>query len=471
MRLRLILSFAFIVVVSITGVVLIARSNAVNTVRAYMFRGGMSGSEGLAGALEDYYQQNGSWLGVDSFIAGWNPGQSRGFGVQGLGMGMGYGRANMMTTRVRLADAQGNLLLDTGDNVTGDPLNQAELSNAIPLVVERSTVGFLLLEGGMNFTIADQTRLVSMLNHAALTAGLIAGGISLILVFILAYGLMHPVRELTLAAGKMATGDLSQRVPVRGSDELAVLGNTFNKLADSLERAESTRKAMTADIAHELRNPLAVQRANLEALQDGVYPLTPDNLNPILEQNHLLTRLVEDLRTLAMADAGQLVLHCSPVDIDLLSRQVLERFIPQAEKQSITLSVLENRAQTIASKVSIDPGRIEQILGNLLSNALRHTPEGGSVQLQLEHLPDNVEIKVRDNGPGIPEEALPFIFDRFYRAERSRARSEGGSGLGLAIARQLAQAHGGSLTAANHPQGGAVFTLRIPRIIKKDDET
>jgi two-component system sensor histidine kinase BaeS len=460
MRLRLILSFALIVLVSISGVVLIARSNAANTVRAYMFRGGMAGGEGLASALEDYYRQTGSWQGVDAFVSSWNPGQGRGFGPQG--MGMGHAQGNMMGTFLRLADSQGNLLVDTTANDRGLSLSQAEISNAIPLEVSGKTVGYLLLEGGVNFTVADQSRLVDMLNRAALTAGLIAAGVALILVILLTYGLMRPVRDLTHAAEKMAAGDLSQRVAVRGNDELGTLGKTFNQMAGALQHTEAARRVMTADIAHELRNPLAVQRANLEALQDGVYPLIPENLVPILEQNQLLTRLVEDLRTLALADAGQLALQRSLVDLRQLSEKVLERFKPQAEKQAVSLEMEPVGAATHSCLAMVDAGRIEQILGNLFSNALRHTPGGGWVRLQVACRPENIQVTVKDSGPGIPQEALPFIFERFYRADRSRSRQEGGSGLGLAIARQLAQAHGGALTAANHPEGGAVFTLAIP---------
>jgi signal transduction histidine kinase len=271
------------------------------------------------------------------------------------------------------------------------------------------------------------------------------------------------VQVLTKAAARLAQGDLSQRVEVHGKDELADLGQAFNQMADSLGQAQASRKAMTADIAHELRNPLAVQRAHLEALQDGLYPSTPENLQPILDQNLLLSRLVDDLRTLALADAGQLRLERIPTDvIDLVERNV-ERFNPQAAMRAIDLSV--ESAENLKSNppvLNLDPARLEQILGNLLSNALRHTPDGGKIIVRTARSNGVVQIRIADNGPGIPEDDLPHIFERFYRADRSRSRSEGGSGLGLTIARQLAEAHGGALTAANAPEGGAVFTLSLP---------
>ena len=216
---------------------------------------------------------------------------------------------------------------------------------------------------------------------------------------------------------------------------------------------------MTADIAHELRNPLAVQRANLEALQDGIYPPTPENLEPILAQNRLLTRLVEDLQTLALADAGELALERTSADFPALVKRAVDRFQTQARVNRIDLKV---SLPQDCPNIDLDPGRVEQILGNLLSNALRYTPGGGSIEIRVDCSREEVRLTVHDSGPGIPQEAFPHIFERFYRADKGRSRTEGGSGLGLAIARQLARAHGGDLAAENHPQGGAIFTLALP---------
>jgi signal transduction histidine kinase len=216
---------------------------------------------------------------------------------------------------------------------------------------------------------------------------------------------------------------------------------------------------MTADIAHELRNPLAVQRAHLEALQDDVYSLSPENLAPIEEQNRLLTRLVEDLRTLALADAGNIELERTPTDLNKLAERVVARFQPQADAQQIKLQLNQGESCPL---LQLDSQRIEQILNNLLSNALRHTPAGGSVNLKIQCPGETAQLTVHDSGPGIPEDSLAHIFERFYKTERSRSRAEGGTGLGLSIARKLAQAHGGDLTAANHVRGGALFILSLP---------
>lgn len=434
-----------------------------------MFRGGMTGTEGLVGALEDYYRTNQTWQGVEILFSAQGMGQGMGHRGQGMGPGMETNQgAGLMNQRMQLTDEYGNILIDTANETADGRLSNDDLKRAVPLIVNGQTVGYLLPEGGLGFTRTDETALISRINQAAITAGLIAVVVSLLLASLLAYRLMRPVRELTKAANQLAQGDFTQQVPVHGKDELADLGRAFNQMAASLEEAELSRRAMTADIAHELRNPLSVQRATLEALQDGIYPLTAENLNSVLEQNYLLNRLVEDLRTLALADSGQLSLECTPTDFTALVKRVAERYKPQADNRGVSLKV---SAPDHCPLISLDPGRMGQIIGNLLSNALRYAPDSGRIDIEINcpleefakssHM-DLIQLTVHDNGPGIPPEALPHIFDRFFRGDRARSRDEGGSGLGLAIARQLAQAHGGDLYAQNHPQGGACFILTLP---------
>lgn len=464
MRLRLFLSFALVVLVTVASMVLVARATTAHEVRGFMFRGGMSGVEGLVADLEAHYREQRSWEGAEALLGQAGHGAGRRAGGQGAGQG---GMAGMMGRRLRLADAAGVVVADAGGGGNavqpgagaGGRLQGDELEAAIPLEVDGETAGYLLVEGSIPFDPMDEAALLARLNRTALTAGLIAGGFALLVALLLGYRLEKPVRALTQAAVRLAQGDLSQRVEASGDEELAALGVAFNRMAASLQQAEQGRRALTADIAHELRNPLAVQRAHLEALQDGLYPATPENLGPILEQNLLLTRLVEDLRTLALADSGELRLERRPTDLAGLVERCLERFRPQAEARRARLLF---SPPTDCPPLSLDPDRVEQILGNLLSNALRYVPEGGRIELALECTPAAASLSVRDDGPGIPAEALPRLFERFYRVDRARSRSEGGSGLGLAIARQLAEAHGGSLTAANHPQGGAIFTLTLP---------
>ena len=343
--------------------------------------------------------------------------------------------------------------------------SQSEIAIAIAMQSNGSTLGYLLPAGAANFSALDERFLVNRLSQAALTAGLIALGISLLVALFLAYRLAKPVHALTRAARRMADGDLSQRVTVRGKDELAMLGVAFNQMASSLQKAIETRRAMTADIAHELRTPLAVQRANLEALQDGIYPFTPENLGSILEQNQVLTRLVDDLRTLALADAGELRMERTYTDYLGLVQRIVDRFASQAAAHQVTLRC---DLPDSCPKILLDPLRIEQVLGNLISNALRHTPPGGTVDVQVRCRAGapggQVQLEVHDSGEGIPPEALEHLFERFFRADSSRSRMVGGTGLGLAIVYRIVKEHRGDIRVRTTPGRGTQVEVRLPLV-------
>ena len=457
MRLRLIIYFAVIVLVTIVSMLFFATLGLANEVRSYMFRGGMYKTSGIIEQLQNLYITNGSWQGAETFFH--SPMQGRGWGNQGTGQMMGA----MMRQHLILTDEDGRIIADSNDSNPSGKVDVQDLRTATPIEIENATIGYLIAVDGMTFSTEDESFLVGRLTSAALTAGVIAGVISLLLALFLAYRLLRPVQALSQAAQQLGSGNLSQRAPVLGNDELAELSRTFNLMASSLEDAEQSRKAMTADIAHELRTPLAVQRANLEAMQDGVFSLTTENLESILEQNLLLTRLVEDLNTLALVDSGKLELQRSWTSFPELVKRVMDRYQSQALSAGIQLALQVDPTQDEIPLLSIDPLRIEQIIGNLLSNAFRYTPDNGRIELKITSSKVSVQLTVHDSGEGIPPEALPLIFERFYRADRSRSRALGGSGLGLAIARKLAEAHGGELNAGNHPAGGAVFTLILAK--------
>jgi len=453
MRRKFILSLVLVALDAIASVVIFVRLDSRQQVQTYLLRGGFAGLEETVSALEDYFTTQGTWQGAESLLAA-GDGPTAGHGPGG---NSGHGGGNQ---RLRLADEQGTVVVDTFGETEGQTLAPVDLEGGIALTDARGNpVGYLLPATGSFYRQGDELPLIERLNDAALRAGLVGVGIALLMALGLSAGLIHPIRQLTRAAGAMSAGDLSQRVAIRGRDEMADLGRTFNQMANSLQQSEERRRSMTADIANELRTPLAVQRAQIEALLDGVNSLTQENLNAILAQNDLLTRLVGDLRILALAEAGELPVERVPVDLPPLVERVVHRFTPAAAERGIQLMV----KPAAGVQVWGDPGRIEQILGNLISNALRYTPESGQIQVSTSLAG---QLRVLDSGPGIPPEALPHIFERFYRAERSRSREAGGSGLGLAIARQLARAMGGDVTAANHPTGGAEFLVELP-ICKK----
>ncbi|MEJ5313032.1 cell wall metabolism sensor histidine kinase WalK [Anaerolinea thermophila] len=441
MRVKLLLSYGLVAVITALSVILIFQYTSIGELRSFMLRGGMVGVEDLAGTLEEYYQQNGGWEGVEALLPG----------------GRGMGRM-MMGSSIRVADKAGKIVADT-QGVSGKRISLLDRSRAVILRdAQNRIIGYLLVEGGM-MSGQNSAQLLNRLTQASIWAGVIGGITAVVLALILSNLFLSPLKALIQASQQMAAGNLSVRVPEKGKDELALLARAFNHMADSLQKAENNRKAMTADIAHELRTPIAVQRAHLEALQDGIYPLTPENLQPVLDQTEFLARLVEDLRMLALADAGQIPLEKREISPVHLAQKVYERFRPEAEGKSIQLQIV-NELPGIVPAVWGDEQRIEQILNNLLSNALRFTPEAGNIRLRLLQDGNFMAFVVEDTGPGIAPEDLPFIFERFYRGNRNLSHE--GTGLGLAIARHLAIAHGGSLEAGNRPEGGAVFTLRLP---------
>ncbi len=327
-------------------------------------------------------------------------------------------------------------------------------------------------QGAMHGPSQMQQRTLDRINQAVLIGGGVALLAALVIGFVVFRAITHPIDQLSHAAHSLARGDLSARVattaqPSRlGDDELTELGATFNVMADSLQKAEALRRDMTADIAHELRTPLAVMRGNLEAMLDGVYPPDAEHLQPVLNQVHLLTRLVEDLRTLALAEAGQLPLTKRPIDLGRLIETTLASFQAEAATQRVTLT-----AASIDSlpAIEIDPDRVQQTIGILIANALRHTPGDGSINIRLRR--DNAQaiIEVADSGAGIPPDDLPHVFERFYRADKSRSRESGGSGLGLAIARSIVQAHGGTIGATSELGKGTLIQFTLP--IKSDKAT
>jgi signal transduction histidine kinase len=456
LRLRFAVSFILIALVSIAAVVIFARVSTAREINTYMFRGGMAGVNGVVSTLEKYYQTHGSWNGVSGQLAAAAENTSHMTGMSGRD-GQGIMQQDLL-----LADENSVILYDSRGSRAGASLTAAEKTGAIVLRgTKQQAVGYLYIAGGMPFQPGADRELVDRLDKAALNAGLIAGGFSLLIAGVLGYLILRPVRRLTDAANRIASGDLAERVPVTGNDELAVLGKAFNTMAQSLETAQTNRKAMTADIAHELRTPLAIQRAILEAITDGVYPLDLQQIQLVAQQNQSLTRLVEDLRTLALADAGELRLELTPVDLKALFNRLVKEFEPAAAEREIRLRI-STTDEPAGWLVRADSFRLGQVINNLLSNAIRYSPSGGEVTGQLSRAGGRIILSVSDSGSGIPVGEEENIFERFFRGDASRSRNDGGSGLGLAIARQLARAHGGDLTAENRPDGGACFILSLP---------
>jgi len=272
--------------------------------------------------------------------------------------------------------------------------------------------------------------------------------------------LTRPIRELTQATHAVSEGELSQQVPVRSKDELGELAQAFNKMSAELSRSVNARKQMTADIAHELRTPLSLILGHAEAVHDGVLQPTHENFEIIRDEATRLEHLVNDLRTLSLADAGELSIQLQTVEPQRLINEVSSLYQYQAQRKNITFDL------DVASQlpnIEVDPGRMTQVLTNILDNALRHTPEGGHIIFAAQEVEDMIELSVQDTGPGVSTEDIDRIFERFYRADASRQREDGGSGLGLAIAKSIVQAHGGQLSAESEAGSGLKVKIQLPK--------
>jgi signal transduction histidine kinase len=307
-------------------------------------------------------------------------------------------------------------------------------------------------------TEAKQKRL-NLVNISYLFTGLLGAALAFLLSYYLSNRISKPLSELSAATRGIAGGRYGKRVEVQGGREVEELGEAFNELSESLERNERLRRNMVVDISHELRNPLAVQRGHLEALQDGVIELDKNVLDVLMENNNLLTRLVEDLRQLSLVDAGKIELDLMPVDMGEAARVVASSFERELSEKGVSLNL---EIAPGLPRVKADQGRVSQILGNLLRNSLMYTPRGGSITIAAEEKGGMVMTSVRDTGPGMDKEELPYVFERFYRTDKSRTRDTGGTGLGLSIAKGLVEAQGGSIWAESEAGEGAAFHFTLP---------
>jgi two-component system, OmpR family, sensor kinase len=384
------------------------------------------GPDGLAVAAAAAYQAGG-WDGVAAALAA-----ARSGAPPGVRERVGYA----------ILDPAGALVRTVPPGLALPAGGLGRSPSPVPIIVAGRVVGAVRLTDDQAGAADVRGFLADTLVRLAVLGALIGLGVSIAA----SRWLTAPLERLAAAARRIGGGDLAVRVPATGSAEMVALATAFNGMAASLERSEAARRRLVADVAHELRTPLAVLKANLTAMLDGVLPTEPAELERLLAQADVLTRLVADLTDLTQAEAGQLGLRREPLDVVALARQIVAAHAPTAEAAGVTLGV---DALEPVPPVLADGERLAQVLHNLLANAVRHTPAGGHVSVTIRPAGPGVALAVVDDGEGIPAEALGQVFERFYRADPSRRRDTGGAGLGLPIARAIVDAHGGRIEVAS----------------------
>ena len=400
----------------------------------------------FATQLADYYVVHGSWSGIETnlpFPEAPAPDPERNPQAGGL---------------FTVTDANGTVLVPGHGLQIGQVILAAGSPGGEPIQVDGRTVGWVVGQGqGLTPNPAEAAflrRIETILGQAAIGAA----AVSLVLGVILARNLTRPLRLLTAATRRIAEGDLDQKVDVTSRDEIGQLAEAFNRMSAELSRSQALRRRMTADIAHELRTPVSILIGHADAIHDGVLPTSHETVDLILDEALRLQRLIEDLRTLSLADAGELPIHPQATAPLELLQKAAPALPTRAEARAIDLAV---EGSPEPPQVSVDPDRMDQVIRGLIDNALRHAPEGGLISLSAATIGQAVRLTVEDSGPGFDEADLPHVFERFYRADESRHRDGGGSGLGLAIARSIVEAHGGRIWAERQPGRGAIVVIEI----------
>jgi signal transduction histidine kinase len=359
-----------------------------------------------------------------------------------------------------LIDQNGYVIHPVPPYRLGDFIPPEKLAQGIPVNINGRVVGTILATGSAPPLSVQEQQYLDRTNQALLISAFGAVMIALLLGIVFARTLAKPVRELTRAIRAMAQGKLGVAAPVRSRDEIGELTIAFNQMSVDLARANQLRRQMTADIAHDLRTPLTVIGGYIESLRDGVLEPNPTRFDVLHQEVQHLQHLVEDLRTLSLADAGELKLNRQRIAPLTLLEQTASAFKHQAEQKQIALQVL---AEPGLPEIAVDEIRIAQVLGNLVSNALRYTSDGGRIVLSAQRQVGQLRLSVEDDGAGIAPDALPQIFERFHRGDASRQQSDLESGLGLAIVRSLVEAHGGTITAKSEGVGkGSAFSVCLP---------
>ena len=456
MKLQAKLIIAFSVIVLLMGISqsVFLQSRIQSTFQNYLEQHNVGFMERMKQTLELYYQETGSWANAQELFFNSQTIDNESHGMMMRGMSMNMAISNM-----------GYLLLDTNGTIIADSegtrigMDGSELKgNTQSLMVNGKKRGTLVLQ---QHSLQDLEReFLHSSNTAIFISGLFAAGMSVLFSVWIAKKITNPLTNLMLAIKRIASGEKVDKIPISTKDEFSELGIAFNDMANKLDRNEEVRRSLVADVAHELRTPLTILQGKLESIQEGAIDPTEEIVLELTDEVYRLNRLVSDLQQLSLAEAGKLPLNRQHVDLKQLIDRICSSLNWLADEKEI---ILKHGQIPTECMVQIDADRMTQVFVNLIGNALRHTPEQGVVEVLVKDQDGSILIQVRDTGEGIPEEALPFIFDRFYKRDSSRSRNEGGSGLGLSIAKGFVEAHGGTISVEGLENNGTAFTIHIPK--------
>jgi len=444
------LSFAIVILVSVALVYFFTATGITTRFATFSEQNKQQIARQVCSLLGEYRARTGNWIGVNQLLSSQQ--------TILVGGKLIVRRTFLIPGSFSLANEQGTVFISTEQGQVGITLSPTQMDEGIPIEANNARVGTLLLDNvGTSLAPAEEEFLASA-KRSALLGGAIAFGLALLLSVLLISEVLSPLRVLTRATEQIARGDLTQRVKLKARDEFGQLGDSFNRMIKNLRHSEEIRRSMTADIAHELRTPVTIIQGNLEAILDEIYQPTTDTIAPIYEETLRLGQLIDDLRDISLAEAKELQLNIEPIQVVASIKQLVET-ISASLDQGPQIRV---EANSTIPQVPVDLKRFQQVLVNLLTNALRFTPQQGTIHIQVLRKDQEVEVRVADSGPGISPEEIPHLFERFYRGDQARSRGQGGSGLGLAISKQLVEAHGGRIWAENDPSGGAIFVIRLP---------
>lgn len=448
---KLILAFLCISLITVLVVVITTQRSTDREFNQFLLA---NDQQTVTKIFTDYYAENKSWDGLPNAAAGI---------LSELKIPVGNGERLPFT----LTDANYEVILAGGMYQPGDILLTIDQSRSLPIQFNGKDVGYLDIRTPIPAPRPASDLFIRRMRINMIIIGAAAVLLSLVLGFIFSRIISSPLRELTNAAKEVSNGNLNQKVRIRSRDEIGELARVFNEMIEKLDKVLKSRKQMTADIAHELRTPISVILGHTEGIHDGVIPASPETLEIIREESIRLEHLVNDLRMLALSDAGELGLILIRQSPSSLIDQAYEHFNYQAQSHGVKLS---RKVASDLPEILIDMDRMAQVFSNLLENALRNTPSGGEIILGAA--PDGtnaVELTVTDTGSGIKKEDLEKIFDRLYRTDQSREKDKGGTGLGLALARTIIEQHGGKIRAESEPGKGTKMVIRIPVGIKNGE--